>query len=138
MINSIPLSALKLRIDFQGYRKLSENIHRMSLISKNERQKILEIADKELSSKVQSCAFDLQYDMADDREVYKIAGLSYANGPPEREKLFITAIADYLLKHKIKNFINQFRSEEHTSELQSHSFISYAVFCLKKKKNRKI
>src|ERR1051326_2060727 len=24
-------------------------------------------------------------------------------------------------------------SEEHTSELQSHSFISYAVFCLKKK-----
>src|ERR1051326_5853005 len=26
------------------------------------------------------------------------------------------------------------RSEEHTSELQSHSFISYAVFCLNKKK----
>src|ERR1051326_9422099 len=25
-----------------------------------------------------------------------------------------------------------YRSEEHTSELQSHSFISYAVFCLKK------
>ena len=29
------------------------------------------------------------------------------------------------------------RSEEHTSELQSHSFISYAVFCLKKKKTIK-
>ena len=29
------------------------------------------------------------------------------------------------------------RSEEHTSELQSHSFISYAVFCLKKKTNNK-
>ena len=28
------------------------------------------------------------------------------------------------------------RSKEHTSELQSHSFISYAVFCLKKKKKR--
>src|SRR5213595_2800232 len=27
-----------------------------------------------------------------------------------------------------------FRSEEHTSELQSPSVISYAVFCLKKKK----
>src|ERR1051326_9188324 len=26
----------------------------------------------------------------------------------------------------------RYRSEEHTSELQSHSFISYAVFCLKK------
>src|SRR6056300_205731 len=30
------------------------------------------------------------------------------------------------------------RSEEHTSELQSHSEISYAVFCLKKKKVRQI
>src|SRR5213080_5507783 len=29
------------------------------------------------------------------------------------------------------------RSEEHTSELQSHSGISYAVFCLKKKKKNK-
>src|SRR5210317_1232878 len=28
------------------------------------------------------------------------------------------------------------RSEEHTSELQSHSEISYAVFCLKKKKKQ--
>src|SRR5210317_655833 len=30
------------------------------------------------------------------------------------------------------------RSEEHTSELQSHSEISYAVFCLKKKKSTSI
>src|ERR1051326_451050 len=30
-------------------------------------------------------------------------------------------------------FVLSQRSEEHTSELQSHSFISYAVFCLKKK-----
>src|SRR3546814_6534570 len=31
-----------------------------------------------------------------------------------------------------------FRSEEHTSELQSLMRISYAVFCLKKKKNKTI
>src|SRR6187431_3716737 len=31
---------------------------------------------------------------------------------------------------------NELRSEEHTSELQSRTVISYAVFCLKKKKNR--
>src|SRR3546814_7155041 len=31
-------------------------------------------------------------------------------------------------------FINSARSEEHTSELQSLMRISYAVFCLKKKK----
>src|SRR5881394_3209800 len=30
--------------------------------------------------------------------------------------------------------MTQSRSEEHTSELQSHHPISYAVFCLKKKK----
>nr|WP_073454731.1 hypothetical protein [Enterococcus faecium] len=29
------------------------------------------------------------------------------------------------------------RSEEHTSELQSRRYISYAVFCLKKKKKKK-
>src|SRR5213596_4102813 len=28
------------------------------------------------------------------------------------------------------------RSEEHTSELQSHGLISYAVFCLKKKNTK--
>src|SRR6056300_1650198 len=33
---------------------------------------------------------------------------------------------------RIGNDLSQ-RSEEHTSELQSHSEISYAVFCLKKK-----
>src|SRR3546814_6452024 len=32
--------------------------------------------------------------------------------------------------------LDQRRSEEHTSELQSLMRISYAVFCLKKKKNR--
>src|SRR3546814_8992625 len=32
---------------------------------------------------------------------------------------------------------NGLRSEEHTSELQSLMRISYAVFCLKKKKNKK-
>src|SRR3546814_9393894 len=31
--------------------------------------------------------------------------------------------------------MSQFRSEEHTSELQSLMRISYAVFCLKKKKH---
>src|SRR3546814_2289716 len=33
--------------------------------------------------------------------------------------------------------VNGFRSEEHTSELQSLMRISYAVFCLKKKNKKK-
>src|SRR3546814_1268931 len=41
-----------------------------------------------------------------------------------------------LLQHRlvILDQIQNFRSEEHTSELQSLMRISYAVFCLKKKK----
>ena len=38
-----------------------------------------------------------------------------------------TEIAERLARR-----LPEVRSEEHTSELQSHSFISYAVFCLKK------
>src|ERR1051326_3221063 len=32
--------------------------------------------------------------------------------------------------NELQELIRAPRSEEHTSELQSHSFISYAVFCL--------
>src|SRR5881409_4265037 len=36
---------------------------------------------------------------------------------------------------RTRSFTSSIRSEEHTSALQSQSHISYAVFCLKKKKN---
>src|SRR3546814_8696037 len=42
-----------------------------------------------------------------------------------------------LLKGAGVGYDRQSRSEEHTSELQSLMRISYAVFCLKKKKKRK-
>src|SRR5881275_3609551 len=35
---------------------------------------------------------------------------------------------------RARKSVRRTRSEEHTSELQSHGTISYAVFCLKKKK----
>src|SRR3546814_8898415 len=43
------------------------------------------------------------------------------------------AVADYA----VMGILNLARSEEHTSELQSLMRISYAVFCLKKKKTTK-
>src|SRR3546814_6040387 len=43
---------------------------------------------------------------------------------------FIVAILDFNVARRLN-----LRSEEHTSELQSLMRISYAVFCLKKKKN---
>src|SRR3546814_2801940 len=47
-----------------------------------------------------------------------------AKGSPELQRKYIP------------NMITCQRSEEHTSELQSLMRISYAVFCLKKKKNK--
>src|SRR3546814_7007657 len=46
-----------------------------------------------------------------------------------------TALDDSKSATVIPLHIVRFRSEEHTSELQSLMRISYAVFCLKKKKN---
>src|SRR3546814_2511932 len=40
-----------------------------------------------------------------------------------------------IVKYSFRCHMYQTRSEEHTSELQSLMRISYAVFCLKKKKN---
>src|SRR3546814_9841050 len=42
--------------------------------------------------------------------------------------------AEYCLSKSAIRMATQLRSEEHTSELQSLMRISYAVFCLKKKK----
>src|SRR3546814_5076562 len=41
-------------------------------------------------------------------------------------------------RHPVVRAVRAGRSEEHTSELQSLMRISYAVFCLKKKKTKKI
>src|SRR3546814_5675766 len=43
-------------------------------------------------------------------------------------------VATTRLPHKKQRLLDAGRSEEHTSELQSLMRISYAVFCLKKKK----
>src|SRR3546814_18385074 len=40
--------------------------------------------------------------------------------------------------HQVRDLLVRMRSEEHTSELQSLMRISYAVFCLKQKKNKTI
>src|SRR3546814_1755353 len=45
-----------------------------------------------------------------------------------------TALVDYV--NPLMGTDSSYRSEEHTSELQSLMRTSYAVFCLKKKKNK--
>src|SRR3546814_2650667 len=53
-------------------------------------------------------------------------------------QILIHRIADMAVEIAIRAFGDaERRSEEHTSELQSLMRISYAVFCLKKKKKKK-
>src|SRR3546814_1485355 len=64
------------------------------------------------------------------REIYSL----YTSGhPADGRPMGIKAIVSYLNESGKTR-----RSEEHTSELQSLMRISYAVFCLKKKKNNRL
>src|ERR1051326_9337145 len=60
-------------------------------------------------------------------ELLEIGGVPLVS---EREKPTRNEALKYYRKvvGAYKLDVNQYRSEEHTSELQSHSFISYAVF----------
>src|SRR3546814_5276126 len=60
-----------------------------------------------------------------------VGALAYA---PQTETLYRS---DGQALYRSDSSGNQWRSEEHTSELQSLMRISYAVFCLKKKKKIK-
>src|SRR3546814_1795525 len=64
----------------------------------------------------------------------KKLGAKFAS--PIFDEASIDQIAEYTEKARIPRF-GKTRSEEHTSELQSLMRSSYAVFCLKKKKNTK-
>src|SRR3546814_2852001 len=55
-----------------------------------------------------------------------IAGRMFPDRAPRQHECNINALSEA--------GISRYRSEEHTSELQSLMRISYAVFCLKKKK----
>ena len=54
--------------------------------------------------------------------------------PEKEKKRGVQGTVKLALQVNKDGSVTDVRSEEHTSELQSHSFISYAVFCLKKKK----
>src|SRR3546814_1262802 len=60
----------------------------------------------------------------------------YVNGVLD-VAVFQTRLQDLWIVHGVCHMGTTTRSEEHTSELQSLMRISYAVFCLKKKKDIK-
>src|SRR3546814_1796552 len=65
--------------------------------------------------------------------------LEFSNGTPATTTVWRSSTRNPCLAKKPSaerlTWADSFRSEEHTSELQSLMRISYAVFCLKKKNN---
>src|SRR3546814_1043395 len=93
------------------------------------------------------CSSDLNHSRVDELfagELRTIAAATSADGmAPEFPTLLarlgqIPNVAHYAVRGSVDYVApvgdEDFRSEEHTSELQSLMRISYAVFCLKKKK----
>src|SRR3546814_6933413 len=95
---------------------------------------------------VQTCALPI-YESAITRDDLKVTIRHDTNLQPEQKETLLQILTKHIkvfsqnpkapsatsiIKHHIEL---DTRSEEHTSELQSLMRISYAVFCLKKKKN---
>lgn len=103
MISSVPVSLIDSGFKVKEYEIIARNISRMALISQRQRQEILQQAQNELTLEEQESIIRLRDDMADNEEVYALAGLNYAQGPPAGEKLFLSAIADYCLRSRFFN-----------------------------------
>ena len=100
-------------------------------IGKNTRSKLYkQIKEKHQTYSIKVSPLELD-NLRKKMTLNKIEAIKFAEiiNKLKPEKAYVDA-ADVVPE----NFKKAIRSEEHTSELQSHSFISYAVFCLKKKK----
>src|SRR3546814_2049237 len=65
-----------------------------------------------------------------------VARAVFRTGPAERALFGMGSVFSNTVLLAIPLIFTALRSEEHTSELQSLMRISYAVFCLKKKKKK--
>src|SRR3546814_6504545 len=95
-----------------------------------------------LAPHLQAAGGTIDVETARDRMIDTYAGMPYRPALVATLRLYLAALAEYdapSLVHCVAGkdrtgFAVAIRSEEHTSELQSLMRISYAVFCLKKKK----
>src|SRR3546814_2647589 len=69
-------------------------------------------------------------------KLMKVAGAYWRgdSSKPMLQRIYGTAFAEQKQLDAYLHMLEEARSEEHTSELQTRMRISYAVFCLKKKK----
>src|SRR3546814_15297164 len=90
----------------------------------------------ELRSQSRTARFELTDPRSRRDRTPRIGARAGRDGPRERQREHTWAPPASARSFVIKRFLNA-QSEEHTSELQSLMRISYAVFCLKKKKKTK-
>src|SRR3546814_10225755 len=88
-----------------------------------------EVEIRAVEASVLSAAAELPLPVAGEQEYPEDVRLRYRFLDLRRETLHANIV-------KRTRVISDMRSEEHTSELQSLMRISYAVFCLKKKKKK--
>src|SRR3546814_7728761 len=79
--------------------------------------------------------FILGYTLAEPIFTFLVQPLADITAGQQGRRMIYTALHEAFFTYIKVGFF--FRSEEHTSELQSLMRISYAVFCLKKKKKKK-
>src|SRR3546814_1289625 len=71
------------------------------------------------------------------RSQVTVSGPSYMRAMiPHHSIAIMTSERSQIRDPRVRKLADEIRSEEHTSELQSLMRISYAVFCLKKKKTK--
>src|SRR3546814_3900212 len=92
-----------------------------------------------LTDRRQDLIFDLLRERIDGRIEKAIADGTFNAGPETMKATSLQIISEKIIDQDVVHGAptRLLRSEEHTSELQSLMRISYAVFCLKKKNQKK-
>src|SRR3546814_4291533 len=88
------------------------------------------ISDRKSKRNQSTCAAMKQKRATTSKAIARLAHNKASRATPAGSKAWAKATQASALAN-----VNSSRSEEHTSELQSLMRISYAVFCLKKKKS---
>src|SRR3546814_5459268 len=78
----------------------------------------------------------VEFGCDNDRHALRFGAYEIMDKPAQREAFIDGELAANFREHVRDLIATESRSEEHTSELQSLMRISYAVFCLKKKKRQ--
>src|SRR3546814_2291955 len=79
---------------------------------------------------------DVPLGIESNTRLFEVDRLPAPRTSVDSKSLEVNILRIIVFTERIFGRANHFRSEEHTSELQSLMRISYAVFCLKKKKKK--